>query len=167
MWELIVAFLTDNAVLIGSGGAFLGIIEYVFAPFRGIRRRFKKPEKVEIVNPRLLTPVTHADTVPSEPVIKLTLADFEAKLDDREAEVRAKLKDAHADERAVLQSQLDELAKQKADPGKALEEAQARIRDLEARLAREGNEIGGKSWQRRARRWRQATILRRMIFSPK
>lgn len=141
MWELFIGFLGEWAVELGGGAAFLAITEFFFSPFRSLRARFKKPEKVEIANPESMAAVNPSSTAPSEPVVTLTLIDFQAQLDAREKEVSAKLKDAHAEDRALLQSQLDELAKQKVDPEPALKEAQELISDLEARLEREGNEL--------------------------
>lgn len=89
----------------------------------------------------MATPANQAAPPPGG-IVTMALADFEARLQEREDRVRAELETAGPEESEVLRAQLSELQRQKDNPGPALEEAQARIAELEALLERMGNEIG-------------------------
>lgn len=73
----------------------------------------------------------------------LTLDQHLAILDKREEQLIQRLAAVHEDEKTILRKQLEELQSQRAYPEKSLAEARQRIADLETRLEREGNDIGG------------------------
>ncbi len=73
----------------------------------------------------------------------MTKSAFEAELNKRAAEVEAALATASEDERTRLEGQRAEIARRLADVEGALKKREEKIRELEALLAREGNEIGG------------------------
>jgi tetratricopeptide (TPR) repeat protein len=116
------------------GLAIAALWFFLKLPFQKGRKQSKPEAPGETISP-----------APSVPVITLTLIDFQAQLDAREKAVSAKLKDAHTEDRALLQAQLEELARQRTDPEPALKQAQARIADLENRLSREGNDLGAEN----------------------
>lgn len=101
---------------------------------------FKRPDKVENINPEALVP---AMATPPEAMAHMTMDQFEARQLKLHDKITAELKQAHAEDRAQLQAQLDAVNARLAAPEVALEEAQKRIRDLEALLDRAGNEVGG------------------------
>ena len=137
-FKAILAFLTDWAVELGASAAVLAIVETVFSPFRRMMAKYRTPEKVEVVNPS--PPLSQP--VPSEPLLSMTLAQFENKQRELRDRITAEMQTAHKDEMAQLRNQMDTVNARLREPEKALEEAKVRIADLEARLAREGNQIG-------------------------
>ncbi len=80
---------------------------------------------------------------PNEPVMTMKRSVFEAELNKRAAEVEAALATASEDERTRLEAEKAEIARRLADVEGALKEREAKVRELEALLSREGNEIGG------------------------
>jgi len=79
-----------------------------------------------------------------EPVnTKLDVASFLAIQGKLKADLEKELTTAHQDEKAELTARIAELENQIANPDAALAEAQERIKDLETRLERMGNDIGG------------------------
>ncbi len=136
--EVILIFLGENAVVLGGGAAALAIVETVFRPFRTIARRWKKPEKVELSNPEALQAL--ADPQTSAP--KLDAASFLVIQNALKADLESQLQAAHAEEKDRLRAQIAELEARIADPEPALKTANERITDLEARLTREGNDLG-------------------------
>ena len=82
-------------------------------------------------------------TSPDQPIIKMTLQQFEETIAKKIAEAEAKFKTAQSEEKNQLQQQIEELRKQAANPEPALEEALKTIAKLEDALTREGNDIGG------------------------
>ena len=136
--EVILIFLGENAVVLGGGAAALAIVETVFSPFRTIARRWKKPEKVELSNPEALQAL--ADPQTSAP--KLDAASFLVIQNALKADLESQLQAAHAEEKDRLRAQIAELEARIADPEPALKTANERITDLEARLTREGNDLG-------------------------
>ena len=139
-----IEFLRTNAIVIVAISSSLTVLGFVLAPLRLFHRRRKRPDRVEIVNPEALNALRPAPVAPSQPIITLTLEQFEARLARREAEIRSELEHAHSTERTLLKNQLDELFRQKIDPEEAMQQGRARIQDLEARLQRESNELGGE-----------------------
>ena len=134
------ASIGEVVAFVAGGLAIVCIVlAAIYKPFRWMKP--KKPEKVEIANPEALAALIQTPAAPAEPIVTLTLDQFDARLVAREARVRARLEHADAKDRAVLQSQLDELTRQKADIDQSLEAERARIADLEARLTREGNDL--------------------------
>ncbi len=89
-----------------------------------------------------ISSLTPTDPVPSEPVIKMTLAQFEARLKEERDKITDQLKTAHDSDRQNLLTQLDVVTKQLADPQTALDETMKRVADLEARLEREAKRFG-------------------------
>lgn len=71
---------------------------------------------------------------PEEPILTLTLDQYETRLKTREDELRAELSQAHADEKALLQAQIDELTRQQNHPEEAFKAFKTRIAELEALL---------------------------------
>ena len=134
------ASIGEVVAFVAGGLAIVCIVlAAIYKPFRWMKP--KKPEKVEIANPEALAALIQTPAAPAEPIVTLTLDQFDARLVAREARVRARLEHADAKDRAVLQSQLDELTRQKADIDQSLEAERARIADLEARLTLEGNDL--------------------------
>ena len=134
------ASIGEVVAFVAGGLAIVCIVlAAIYKPFRWMKP--KKPEKVEIANPEALAALIQTPAAPAEPIVTLTLDQFDAILVAREARVRARLEHADAKDRAVLQSQLDELTRQKADIDQSLEAERARIADLEARLTLEGNDL--------------------------
>ncbi len=147
--EAILVFLETYAVELGAGAALLAIVETVFSPFRRGMAKLRGPEKVELVNPPEPVktepqPVVLREDAPTEPILKMTLAQFEAKQRLLHDQITAELQTAHDEERNRLQARLDAINERLREPEKALEEAQKRIADLEDRLDREANELGGE-----------------------
>jgi len=68
-----------------------------------------------------------------ELIVTLTLADFDAKLDEREADVSSKMSEDQAKEHARLHHKISELELEKADSDKALKDAHAHIRSIQSR----------------------------------
>ncbi len=134
------ASIGEVVAFVAGGLAIVGVVlAAIYKPFRWMKP--KKPEKVKIANPEALAALIQTPAAPAEPIVTLTLDQLDARLDAREARVRARLEHADAKDRAVLQSQLDELTRQKADIDQSLEAERARIAYLEARLTREGNDL--------------------------
>ena len=133
---LVLAFLTDNAAVLGSVAAVVAIFIFVWAV---ITRPFRKEKKLD------LTDDTIEKIAPRRPEQgpQLTVADFIRVRREMKADLEADLATAHADEKALLSARIGELEKQLADPDAALAEAQERIAKLEALLERSGNNIGG------------------------
>jgi tetratricopeptide (TPR) repeat protein len=139
MWEVAVAFLTDNAVALGGGAAVLAIIETTVSPFRNLARRFRKPEPVVIANPEAFLP--KAVTAPQG--IQMDVDTFTALQSKLRDDARAELSTAHGAERRQLEEKIEALNARLANPDEALAQQHAIILDLEAKLARRGNDLGG------------------------
>ena len=138
MLNVITAFLTGNAVVIGSGGAALGIIEYIFAPFRSLRAKIKSPEKLDLSEDTIekLAPIQAKDGP------KLSIPDFIRVRRELKTDLEKELASAADTEKDQLRARITELEAQIADPEPALKQAQTRIAELEDRLTREGNVFG-------------------------
>ena len=136
MFGTVWQFLIDQAVPIGSGSAVLTAIEIVFGPFRTLWSRLRQPKAVALAPPQV-------SPAPPPNTIQMDLEAFtalQAKLRD---EARAELAKAHGAERLRLEERIDELTRRYADPEAAFAQFQSTITDLEAKLTRRGNEIGG------------------------
>jgi tetratricopeptide (TPR) repeat protein len=90
-----------------------------------------------------ITEVSPDEVAPPEPVLKMTLEQFEARQQQAKDEIRAELEVAHGEDRTRLEGELAEVQRRLADLPAAFDEAQKTIADLNARLERMGNEIGG------------------------
>ncbi len=77
-----------------------------------------------------------------QPMVTMTLEDFQNKLEVRAQEVRAELAASTGTNAERSQSELDELERQLANITVFYEKAWARIVELERLLVREGNDIG-------------------------
>ena len=148
MLEIITVFLTENAVLLGAGGAVVTTTEVVFRPFRNLAKKFRSPETVEVANMPIFAPTPEPAApielnIKQEPratgVFELSLDEYEERIAVKINEAEAKLTSAHGEEVALLQQQIDELTRRAQNPEAALAEAQATIRKLEETLTREGN----------------------------
>ena len=112
----------------------LGFIGGFLAWFFGLFKRKPDPQPVQ-------QPLTTLPT--DQPVMLMTKAAFEAELQAKAEEVEAALATASEDERARLEGQRAEIARRLADVEGALKAREAKVRELEALLDREGNKIGG------------------------
>lgn len=123
------------ATVLGTVFVFFGGLWVVI---KGLFRVFRpKPEPAaQQINMDLTA------AAPSEPILQMTLAQFDAKQRDLRDEVTNRLKQAHAKDRDQLLSQLDEINARLREPQKALDEALVRVKDLENRLDREANRFG-------------------------
>lgn len=82
-----------------------------------------------------------ADAAPAEPVVTMTLAQFEERQLFLKQQITASLGEAHADDRARLEQELAEVTRRLADLPAAYEEARARIAELETRLAQLAGDV--------------------------
>ncbi|PIE16898.1 MAG: hypothetical protein CSA68_00150, partial [Rhodobacterales bacterium] len=123
--------IEKNSTAVMAIVAVLGAVGAVFLFFW---RRFRSPEGT----------LTIKNEAPSEPMVNMTLAQFEERQRQLRDEITAKLQNAHAEDRARLQAELDEVNARLRAPEKALEEAKDRITSLEAKLAREANSFGAE-----------------------
>ena len=128
-----VAFLGAYGVELGGGAALLAIVGFFWSPFR---RLFQpKPEPTETNRPTaILTPKEAAGH---------DVAYFINVQKALKAELEAEFANAHAEEKDVLRARISELQSQLQNPDDALKVAQGRVAELEARLTRLGNSIGG------------------------
>ncbi len=78
---------------------------------------------------------------PPEPVVTMTLAQFEERQLYLKQQITAELEQVQSEERARLQRELDEITRRLADLPAAYEEAKARIADLEAQLSKLQGEV--------------------------
>jgi len=138
----LIDFLRANAVVIVAISGLVTISGFMLLPLRHLFGRRRKPDRIEIVNPQALA-TAQAPAAPSQPVLTLTLEQFEDRLARREAEIRAELSQARIREHTLLKNELEELYRLKSDPEAAMEERRERMRDLDTRLQRESNEFGG------------------------
>ena len=81
---------------------------------------------------------------PSGGEVRLSLEDFEARLEKRAQEVEQRLASAHGEERARLENELAEVKRQLSDIDPAHADALKQIGELEAALARLGDDISDK-----------------------
>ncbi len=139
MWAVVAAFLTDNAEVLGGGAALLSSIEILFSPFRALARRFRKPEQVVIANPEAFLPKSAAAAHGIQMDVE-TFTALQSKLRD---DARAELALSNGAERQLLEDKIATLNARLANPDEALAQQHAIILDLEAKLARRGNELGG------------------------
>ncbi|MCC5957996.1 MAG: tetratricopeptide repeat protein [Rhodobacteraceae bacterium] len=130
-------FLEQNAVLISAIAALLAIVGAVFVGVRWVKHRIK-PAAPQV------TPV---QVMPNDGETKLTIIDFIRIRRELRAEIMAELDRTDASERAQLQARIDELTAQINNPEGAFETERKRLADLEARLVREGNELGAERLQ--------------------
>ena len=139
----IVQFLVEQAVPLGSVASIVAIVEYLFSPIRTLRAwlRPPPPQSVTITNPDSFAQPAAPQLETGTMVIRI--ADFKATLAQERDEARADLAAAADGEREDLQQRLDELTRRFADPEAAFAQYQSTITDLEAKLTRRGNEIGG------------------------
>jgi tetratricopeptide (TPR) repeat protein len=139
MLEVIVAFLTDNVVVLSGAAAVLAIVETTAAPFRTVARRFSKPDQVVIANPEAFLPKPS----PAPQGIQMDVETFTALQSKLRDGARAELAVAHGAERQRLEDKIATLNARLANPDEALAQQHAVILDLEAKLARRGDELGG------------------------
>ena len=135
------AFLIDNAVILGSLASILAIVGLGPAVYRALTSRWRKPDTVFIANPEAF----HAPKAIAPPpgTVQLDLDAFIALQTKLRDQARADLAKAHGEERQRLEDKIDALNQRLANPDEALAQQQAIINDLQAQLARRGNEIGG------------------------
>jgi tetratricopeptide (TPR) repeat protein len=128
MWTDFLWFLQEyteelgSFAVLGAGGTW--VLHKV--------RRPKTEKEPEIVTKQDAPKGIHMDAD--------TFADLQRKLRD---EAHAELSKAHGDERQRLEDKIETLNARLRDPEEALAQQLAIITDLEAKLARRGNEIGG------------------------
>jgi tetratricopeptide (TPR) repeat protein len=146
MWEAVSSFLisigTSEPILSGIV-ALMALAGAVFFPVRLALKHWRPPAPplVTLANPSDFRPA--ATTPPPPNTIQMDLEAFtalQAKLRD---EARADLAKAHGSERQRLEERIDELTRRYADPETAFAQFQATITDLEDKLTRRSNDIGG------------------------
>ena len=135
--EWLLAFLEANSTVLSAGGAGVALIAFVLGPVKWLVNRGKKTE----VNPSKETIKEIAPNVKA--ISQLTVTDFIRIRREMKADLEAELATAEDAEKSQLRARIAEMEKQIANPDAALAEAKAQIKDLEARLERMGNEIGG------------------------
>ncbi len=136
MWESALAFLTENAVVVGTLAALSAIVGSAWGSIKNLFTKTKPVELSENTIAQIQTPKPTDTTA-------LTVAEFIRLRRELKADLEEEFKTANSAEQDRLRSRIAELQSQISDPEPALAEAQARIIDLEARLDRMGNEVGG------------------------
>lgn len=124
----VLLFLEENAIVLGGGAATLAIVETVFSPFRTFACRWKKPDKVEVLNPGALQSVSSqdADTEPSLAVARFLKIQRRLKED-----AEAQLQTADTTDQDQLRAKIAEPETRIANPEQALDVAQSRIAEAE------------------------------------
>ena len=120
MWETVVGI-----------GVVVGLLVGAIQLFKWLRPSFAKPAPPEQPKP------------PRTDVITMTPQQFAQTQREMLTQTKAELEKAHGAERQQLQDKIDELNRRLANPEEALAQQHAKILDLEARLERLGNRIGG------------------------
>ena len=140
LWDKFWAFMrvSENATAIQT---IIAIILFVGAIITAMIIKpsawFKKDKQKPV-------PDTVNLPVPTDqPIVTLTLQNYEANIASKIADAETALKTAHDEEKSLLSQQIEELRKQAANPEQALEEALETIAKLKDALTREGNDIGG------------------------
>jgi len=123
---------TEGIALLGVVIAFLG---WITGLFKWLWEQGKKPAPV-VVKQETIRPG-------SDGTVTLTLEAYEARLRERGDEIAALIRDATGEERDQLIAAKSDLELRLADIDTAYAEAKTKITELEATLARFGNEIGG------------------------
>src|SRR6056297_3963633 len=135
MMDAVLVFLRTYAVEFGSAGGLVAVLLFVWTI---VKKPFSKPK------PTQLAPDTIDQIKP--PQAKdgpaLTIPEFIRLRRELKADLEAELAEAAEAEKSQLRARIAELEKQIANPDEALAEAQKRIKDLEALLDREANQIG-------------------------
>ena len=139
MVAAILLFLAENGVVLGSVASLLAIVEVIFAPFRTLAKRWRRPDEVIVAN----LPALIATPLPAPQGIQMDVDTFTSLQTRLRDDARAELAAAHGDERKRLEEQITALNARLANPDEALAQQHAIILDLEAQLARRGNELGG------------------------
>ncbi|KAJ54331.1 hypothetical protein ACMU_19100, partial [Actibacterium mucosum KCTC 23349] len=129
MWE----FLKTNALEVGIFGSLASIVAVLVGGSipDWIRTLFAKPAPPEQPKP------------PRIDVITMTPQQFAQTQREMLTQTQAEVEKTHGAERRQLQDKIDELNRRLANPEEALSQQHAKILDLEARLERLGNRIGG------------------------
>ncbi|MDD7970563.1 tetratricopeptide repeat protein [Roseinatronobacter alkalisoli] len=154
-------FIRDEATVLQALAAMAALVLFVWGMLWGLGRFVRwlwvtpAPAKVDAT-------ITYADNQ-----TRLTLPDFIRIRRDLKAEILEELgRTDVVEERAQLQARIDELTAQINDPESAFAAERKRLADLEARLLREGNELGADRLQAAIDALRQGdTDLAEGIFS--
>jgi len=135
MVDAFLGFLRTYGVELSAAGGLAGVAALIWAI---VKWPFSKPK------PTQLAPDTIDQIKP--PQAKdgpaLTVPEFIRLRRELKADLEAELAEAAEAEKSQLRARIAELEKQIANPDEALAEAQKRIKDLEALLDREANQIG-------------------------
>ncbi|MEP3946949.1 tetratricopeptide repeat protein [Ascidiaceihabitans sp.] len=135
--DSIIVWLTENATVLGSLSAVVGLVLFVWAiiakPFSRDKPTVLAPETIEQIKPNA------TKDGPS-----LTTAEFIRLRRELKGDLEEEFKAANAEGQARLRERIAELQSQIANPEPALAEAQKQISDLKDRLSRMGNEVGGE-----------------------
>jgi len=135
MLDAVLGFLRTYGMELSAAGGLVAVLLFVWAI---ITKPFAKPK------PTQLAPDTIDQIKP--PQAKdgpaLTVPEFIRLRRELKADLEAELAEAAEAEKSQLRARIAELEKQIANPDEALAEAQKRIKDLEALLDREANQIG-------------------------
>lgn len=131
-------WLGDHSGPLQGLGVVLVLIGLAFFPVRLWWSRRQPPQKVTVANFDALAALVQPAPATTEQFDAFT------KIQERALEqAKKQLAAAHGEERKRLEDKIDTLNARLRDPGEALAQQQAIIANLEAQLARRGNEIGG------------------------
>jgi tetratricopeptide (TPR) repeat protein len=133
--------LADHSGSLEGLAVIFLIVSGLFFPVRWWWSRRQPPQRVTLANPEAFTPFIPA--VPPTGRMHMDLATFEAMQERALDQAKRQLSAVHGDERKRLEDKIEALNARLRDPEEALAQQQAIIRDLEEKLARRGNEIGG------------------------
>jgi tetratricopeptide (TPR) repeat protein len=136
IWGEIQGFLTENAVVLGSAAAVVAVAGAGWAVVARLVRRKPKLDLSEETIERIAPRATELNP-------KLTTAEFIRIRREMKADLEAEFASAHAKEKQQLAARIADLESELANPEAALAEALERVADLEQRLDRLGNDIGG------------------------
>lgn len=130
MWDGVWSAQREHEVQLGALAALLTTVEILFSPICSTARLWRKPERIETVNP------------PPAPKGQLTVADVLRIRREMRADLLAELATADPAEAVILHRRVEELERQIADPDPALAAAEAEVAHLKTLLEREANQIG-------------------------
>jgi len=136
MLDTVLGFLSDHSKELGAAGGLVAVILFIWTivkwPFKRDKPTQLAPETIDQIKP----PQAKDGTT-------LTVAEFIRLRRELKADLEQDLAEADDAEKSQLRARIAELESQIANPEEALAEARKRIADLEARLDREANHIGG------------------------
>lgn len=133
--------LGDHAGPLEALVAILFILSLIFFPVRLWWAKRQPPQMVTLANPEVLDPLV--PVIPPTGSMHMDLATFEALQERALEQAKKQLAAAQGEEIERLEETIEALKARLRNPDEALAQQQAIIIDLEEKLARRGNEIGG------------------------